>query len=95
MTPQPELKIRWSKTEQDLLIAFPRSCDGHWIAGVFNREFTQELQERGYDITTLRFSVKRKSQDNRPTESQQEVKPTPANVRAKKGNNERRKNDDD
>lgn len=80
------LAIKWSKREKDLMIHYPRSCDGslimHHICNdvlrfdfhkwhddkfkntlsppyeVFNLK--QELEKRGYDITTLKFSIELK-----------------------------------
>jgi hypothetical protein len=58
---KPALRAYWSKREQDVMLDFPlgqrTSSDGHWLAYVFNREFTEELTRRGYDVKTLRFSV--------------------------------------
>lgn len=75
------LKVRWSKKENDLLITYPRRCDGALIYYLFgdilrwsgiegkdkgwlNYEtfnFLKELKERGYDLTTLKFEVRLKS----------------------------------
>jgi hypothetical protein len=55
------LKANWSKRERDVMIHYPRSPDGHWLAGVFDKSFVDELDRRGYDVTTLRFSVKSKA----------------------------------
>lgn len=52
------LRANWSKRENDVMIHYPRKCDGHWLSGIFNEEFTNELTNRGYDVTTMRFSVK-------------------------------------
>lgn len=66
------LSMRWSKREKDLLINYPSKPDGHLLHCRLNSprfdgdyqpmlpSFVEELQARGYDITTLRFSVKRK-----------------------------------
>jgi hypothetical protein len=61
------LTAEWSKKENDILFHFPRSCDGHLLHQVLTSEFSifrdksfiQELRERGYDIETLQFSVRR------------------------------------
>lgn len=70
------LRVRWSKAEDDLLISYPRSCDGHLAYGAlcgdrmrlavgekppwdFDPSFVEELKRRGYDIRTLKFSVRR------------------------------------
>lgn len=55
------LRATWSKRERDVIIHYPRKCDGHWLSGVFDKAFTDELEKRGYDVTTLRFSVHRKA----------------------------------
>ncbi len=53
------LTARWSKRERDVMIGYPCGPDGHLLYGVISKAFTDELVQRGYDITTLRFSVKR------------------------------------
>lgn len=67
------LTARWSKRERDVLYHYPRSCDGHLLHGAFGRPMAdgdgmsliEELEKRGYDLTTLRFSIKRKGWDVR------------------------------
>ncbi len=58
---QNKLKAFWSKKEKDLILDFPlgirTSADAHWISGMFNKEFTDELVARGYDINTLKFEI--------------------------------------
>lgn len=76
------LKVKWSKRENDLLISYPRRCDGalmNYILGdiltwggingvdkgwlnyeTFN--LRKELEQRGYDITTLKIEVKLKNE---------------------------------
>jgi len=66
-----ELKARWSKRERDVLMEWGASgadkSDGGWLNSWlsyhkgFDGTFLQELERRGYDITTLRISVKQKS----------------------------------
>lgn len=34
--------------------------DARYLSGIFNTEFTDELDRRGYDITTLKFSIEPK-----------------------------------
>lgn len=58
------LTARWSSKEGDILFHFPRKVDGHMLSGAFcsdvligGRTLRQELEARGYDITTLRFSI--------------------------------------
>lgn len=58
---------------KDLVFGSPCRPDGHLLHSAFNHlEFTggktliQELEARGYDITTLQFSIKRKYRPNEP-----------------------------
>lgn len=67
------LSVKWSKRERDLVIGGPRGCDRHLTHYAFNcvpavvkpgdLSFVDELAKRGYDITTLRFSIMRKEPD--------------------------------
>ena len=66
----------WSKKEKDFLFRYPSSPDGHLLYGllcadrqrydyidktvVFDPSFVKELERRGYDTTTLRFSVEKR-----------------------------------
>ena len=57
-----KLKVRWSKRERDLICDFPlgrlTKCDCNYLySKVFTDEFIKEIQQRGYDITTLKFSI--------------------------------------
>jgi hypothetical protein len=68
------LMARWSKKEDDVLFSFPRKVDGHLLSFYFGhlkprqlldsdpepKTFFEELEARGYDLKTLRFSIKRK-----------------------------------
>lgn len=65
------LKVNWSKKENDFMIHYPRSCDGNLIQdflfgkryafnGIKEKDIREELEKRGYDLTTLKFSIKRK-----------------------------------
>lgn len=78
------LSIKWSKKEKDLMIHYPRSCDGALIQYYICAEMCEfdfqkwinekehvnptykvfslkdELERRGYDITTLKFSIELK-----------------------------------
>lgn len=63
-----KLTVRWSKRERDFMFNAPRKVDGmlahdvlccprlavddRWLSS-----FVEELKRRGYDVTTLRFSV--------------------------------------
>ncbi len=59
----------WSSKEEDIVIGHPSGPDGHLLYGALGfvdmghgKTLVQELEQRGYDITTLQFSVKRKEQ---------------------------------
>ncbi len=71
MTKKSKLSARWSKREKDILINYPRSVDGHLMHyfltacyikggdGSLGNNMLEELKLRGYDITTLKFSIER------------------------------------
>lgn len=69
------LAAKWSKREKDVMFYYPGSkSDGHLLHCFFSyarTSFTEmqdpkskslldELEARGYDITTLKFSIKKK-----------------------------------
>lgn len=58
---EDKLKAYWSKSE-GLMLAWPlgvmTKSDAHWLSGVFSQQFTGELLRRGYDLSTLRFSIR-------------------------------------
>lgn len=72
---EQQLRVRWSEKERDLTIHYPAKPDGHLAYAVicahrmfydyqagrheFDPSFADELKARGYDITTLRFSIQR------------------------------------
>jgi hypothetical protein len=71
MTRPGRLLVRWSKRENDFRIAYPSKPDGHLMYGLVSQDIVyvdmghgkglvQELEERGYDITTLRIQCDRK-----------------------------------
>lgn len=58
---------------KDLIFGSPCKGDGHLLYGALcftevtaGKTLVQELESRGYDITTLQFSVKRKHKPNEP-----------------------------
>ncbi len=61
------LFANWSKRQKDVMFHYPSKSDGHWLhcwfswarVGIDKTSFLEQLEERGYDITTLRFSVKK------------------------------------
>lgn len=67
-----KLTVRWSKRAKDHVIHYPADkTDLHFICGAFTRQrlrvgpngrdfgpsVIEELDERGYDVTTLKFEV--------------------------------------
>lgn len=88
-----KLRVKWSKKENDFMIYYPRSCDGHFIYQLVKKwimihptslidsflskstkeashyrgslgkyslletDWIQDLEERGYDKTTLKFEI--------------------------------------
>jgi hypothetical protein len=57
--------------QKDLVFGSPCRPDGHLLYGALSfvdmghgKTLTQELEARGYDITTLQFSIKRKWRPN-------------------------------
>ena len=75
------LYCRWSKRENDLLYHYPQTSDGSVLAMFFESLRTQvttdkvetslreELDKRGYDLKTLKFSIKRKGCEKKIRES--------------------------
>jgi hypothetical protein len=64
-----KLRVYWSKKEKDICLHWPggfqTKCDAHYLSGIFNDEFIGEMKERGYDITTLKFSIEPMKNDDR------------------------------
>ena len=63
------LHAYWSKRENDLMLYHPlgvqTTSDARVLAEHLNKTLTDELDRRGYDLTTLRFSIAPKSGDER------------------------------
>lgn len=61
MKARDKLRATWSKREKDVMLHFPMGAqtksDGHYLAGVFNKEFIDEMERRGYDISTMKFEI--------------------------------------
>jgi len=65
------LTAYWDKRERDIVFGSPCKPDGHLLYGALSfiefssgKTLLKELEDRGYDITTLQFSVKRKYKPN-------------------------------
>ena len=62
-----KLRVYWGHDEYDrynydLCVSWPMmtmgSCDAGWIfSNVFTKEVRKEFEKRGWDITTLKFSI--------------------------------------
>lgn len=76
MKASDKLRANWSKREDDVMLHYPLGIgsrsDGHWLSGVFNKAFTDELASRGYDITTMKFSIEPKAGEHRFSSTRQE-----------------------
>lgn len=68
-----QLKVGWSKQEQDIVFAWGGQGADKSDAGLlnvmltstpkcFDKSIQDELIARGYDITTIRFSIQKKVQ---------------------------------
>jgi hypothetical protein len=62
-----KLQVRWSKREKDVLFVYPRKADGALMNYFFcflrsgqDKTLLEELEERGYDTKTLKFSISQK-----------------------------------
>ena len=59
-----KLRATYSKKECDVMLHHPlgigTKSDAGYLSGVFGKEFTDELDNRGYDITTMKFSIEPK-----------------------------------
>jgi len=70
------LYARWSKKLKDIIYFFPSRPDGNLLNNILTSKrhhsfdeaeypsFIEELEARGYDLTTLKFSIERKPQVN-------------------------------
>lgn len=81
MVDENTLSVKWNKKDNDHMINYPRSCDGHLIhdylfteqfnsplrSGEMKPSLVKELEKRGYDLTTLKFQIKRKQGDQHRT----------------------------
>lgn len=47
-----------------MLVSGPRRCDMRLLFDILSAKHLEELSKRGYDLTTLKFSIKRKIQND-------------------------------
>lgn len=71
-----KLRAYWWKKERDIAFHWPggyqTKCDGHYLSGIFTKEFQDEMERRGYDITTLKFEISPKKGHERFTSQRSE-----------------------
>lgn len=55
------------KRQKDFVISYPNKCDGWLLHDLMSsyefKEFKRILEERGYDLTTFKMSIKRTKQN--------------------------------
>ena len=60
----PRLGARWSKRERDILFTWDAmpggSSNGHLLHNVLS-PLAKELEARGFDLATMRFSIRKKA----------------------------------
>lgn len=62
MKKEDKLRVYWNKKEKDLEFWYPYGInskqDGAYLCfEVFNKKFIEEIEKRGYDITSLKFEI--------------------------------------
>ena len=69
MKAKDKLRATWCKQEDTILLHYPlgsqTKCDGGFLSGHITEAFAEELEARGYDKTTLKFSIEPKKGDER------------------------------
>ncbi len=78
-----KLRAYWSKKERDIMLQWPEGVatrsDGSWLSGVFNNTFIEELRKRGYDPSTMQFSVEPTKGNQKFTSQRPSLMDTPNN----------------
>jgi hypothetical protein len=61
---EPRVRAYYSKVEGQLMIAWDPGADKalsrYLFHTAFNEEVLEELDRRGYDVTTIRFQIRKK-----------------------------------
>lgn len=56
-----KLRAKWNKKGKDIAFNYPlgrgTQCDMGYLCGIFNKEFVEEMKNRGYDITSFKFEI--------------------------------------
>jgi hypothetical protein len=70
-----KLHAKWSRAEDDLILHWPggsqTKCDGGYLAYTLE-PILEELERRGYDKTTIRFSIEPQIGNHRFTSQQED-----------------------
>lgn len=73
----PRIRVYWSKVEHDIMVNWDAGCSrssANYVLCHFMEPFTKELEKRGYDLSTLRFQIRKKSITEESNERQNEQK---------------------
>lgn len=61
MKQREKLRATWCKSESDIMLHYPSGTgtrtDGAYLSMVFDSQFVSQMKQRGYDITTMKFSI--------------------------------------
>lgn len=64
MRAQDKLRATWCKKEGTMLFHYPlgcqTKCDAGFLSGHLTDQLANELEKRGYDKTTIKFSIEPK-----------------------------------
>ena len=61
--PEPRVRLYWSKREDSLMVNWDpgtSSATARYLMGVLSKDVLKELDERGLDVSTLRFQIRKK-----------------------------------
>ena len=59
---KPDLAMNFSRTEGTLAVRLTGATveDGHFLTAVLGPGFMDDMERRGYDLRTLRFSIRKR-----------------------------------
>ena len=63
---EPRLRLYWSKRENDLMANWDpdaTSASARYMMDVLSVAVLKDLDDRGYDVSTIRFQIRRKPTD--------------------------------
>lgn len=61
---EPRIRLYWSKKEDSLMANWDDGCSSatsRFLFNVLHTKVLAELDQRGYDLTTLRFQIRKKT----------------------------------